>query len=270
MHLRTVLAVPGSSERFVRRALTTQADALMLDLEDAVAAEDKSTARALVRSLADELRAAGRPWWLRVNAWDSGHAEADRTCVAAVGDRLDAVVLPKATRASLDAAAGPLGAPVVALVESAQGVEDAAYIASHPSVLGLVFGSLDYALDLAAAGGVGAERFEWAESRLVNAAAAAGCWAVAGATPTFADPEPARRDAVRARSLGFGGKLCIHPGQLAPVAEAFTPSAAEIAWAREVIGAAGGASAVAGAMVDAPVVLRARHLLAAAGEPISH
>lgn len=212
MLFRTVLAVPASSERFLSRAATSPADALMVDLEDGVAAAAKEAGRSLIVELAGALTDARRPWWVRVNGVDTPHFDADVNCVQRVAEYAAGVILPKASRAAVEAAALRIDAPLVALVESARGVEEAATIAAHPSVAGLMFGALDYAADLAAAGGLSATQLDWAKGRLVNAAAASRRWVVAGPTPAIDNRELLVADARAERALGFAGKV-VHPSR---------------------------------------------------------
>ncbi|WP_406435350.1 aldolase/citrate lyase family protein [Streptomyces sp. NBC_00631] len=264
---RTVLAVPASSERFLHKARTSTASALMVDLEDGVAATGKEEARSLVRMSAHRLASTQRLLWLRVNAVGSPHLAADLALANAQGEHLDALVLPKATPDTVREIAARTDLPLVALVESPDGVEDARAIAAHPAVRAVMFGELDYRAELAAAGGLRAQDTSWAQARIVNAAACAAIPAIAGPTAAVEDEPRLRADCQRQSDLGFTGKLCIHPAQLELVQRAFAPSADMVAWARRVTTAAAdapadGAIAVDGSMVDKPVVDRARRILA--------
>lgn len=264
---RTVLAVPASSERFMHKARTSTASALMVDLEDGVAATGKDEARSLVSTLVHHLGSPRRRLWLRVNAVGSPHLAADLALADAEREHLDALVLPKATPDAVREIAHRTDLPLVALVESPDGVEDARAIAAHPAVRAVMFGELDYRAGLAAAGGLHAQDTSWAQARIVNAAACAAIPAIAGPTTAVEDEPRLQADCRQQSGLGFTGKLCIHPAQLAHVRRAFTPSAAMAAWARRVTAAvadapADGAIAVDGAMVDKPVVDRARRILA--------
>ena len=150
------------------------------------------------------------------------------------------------------------------LIETAAGLAAARAIAALPCVTQLCFGSIDLALDLGCA-----DTFEahlMARSEVVLASKLGGCAPpLDGVTPAFNDPELVQRDAARARALGFGGKLLIHPNQIAPARAAFKPTAAELAEARAIVAAAAGAGtgAVAheGRMIDMPVLERAKRLL---------
>ncbi|MGW7545267.1 HpcH/HpaI aldolase/citrate lyase family protein [Streptomyces sp. NPDC054770] len=261
--LRTVLAVPAATGRFLARAQDITASALMVDLEDGVAEPDKAAARELVRQWAPGLADPARQLWLRVNAHASPHLAADLAAIRGV--RLDALVLPKATPEAVDALADRTDLPIVALVETPDGVEDARRTAARPSVTALMFGELDYRAELARSGGLHAEDTSWAQARIVNAAASSGKPAIAGPTADIGDEQRLTAECGRQAARGFAGKLCIHPRQLDAVHQAFAPTPRMVAWARRVLDATGdasGAIAVDGAMVDKPVIDRAHHILA--------
>jgi citrate lyase subunit beta/citryl-CoA lyase len=272
---RSYLFVPGHRADRFDKALACGADAVVLDLEDAVAPPDKAAARdALARYLAaadDDRRAR---LVVRINDERTPWFDDDLALLAAT--RASAVMLPKAETVATLArvrSACP-GIAVLALVESARGVLNAEALAAADGVMRLVFGTLDFALDLdlvddPAAGPVGLDA---AASRLAWASRAAGLPPpVAGVTADIHDPALLHADFARARAHGFGAKLCIHPQQVAWVHEALRPTDAEIDWAQRVLAAASssqGAVQVDGRMVDRPVVERARRLLQRAGSPI--
>jgi citrate lyase subunit beta/citryl-CoA lyase len=268
---RSYLFVPGNRAERFDKALASGADAVVLDLEDAVAPEDKAAARdAVARCLAAAGEALRARLVLRINDAATPWFDADLALLAAVGAR--SVMLPKAeelhTLARLCGACP--GIEVLALIESARGVLQAEALAAAQGVSRLVFGTLDFALDLdllddPALGPLGLDA---AASRLAWASRAAGLPApVAGVTPDIDDPARLQADFARARAHGFGAKLCIHPKQVAWVHQALAPTATELDWAQRVMGAAAlgpGAVRVDGRMVDKPVVERARRLLARA------
>ncbi len=171
-------------------------------------------------------------------------------------------MLPKAeTAADVAEAARAAGVPVVALIESARGVAGAREVAG--AAARLLFGSIDLAADL----GCAEERDALLSARceVVLASRLAGLPApIDGVTPGYRDPAPVEADARYAARLGFGGKLLIHPAQIAPARAGFAPTEAEVAWAQRVLAAAedGRAVALDGAMVDAPVRMRAERILA--------
>ncbi|MFJ9567846.1 HpcH/HpaI aldolase/citrate lyase family protein [Streptomyces fuscichromogenes] len=264
---RTVLAVPASSERFLAKALNSPASALMVDLEDGVAETAKAAARILFTGTAERLADARRGLWLRVNAPTSPHLDADLAMVEEVARHVDALVLPKATPETVDVVAARCDLPVVALIETAEGVEKVWETAARPAVRALMFGELDYQAELARSGGLHADDTLWAQGRIVNAAAGAGIASIAGPTAAVQDTRRLETDCSRQAALGFTGKLCIHPSQLDTVKSAFGPTPEMVAWARRVVDAVqeqpgDGAVTVDGAMVDRPVTDRARHILA--------
>ena len=254
------LFVPGDrSERFAR-AVASGADGVICDLEDAVAPADKRAARTAV---ADWLRGGGNAW-VRVNAASTEFHADDLAAVVGTAGLLGLVV-PKAESPD-ELAALAACVPVIALVESARGMHRAAELATVPGVQRLAFGAIDYALDIDAT--ESDEALLYARSVLVIASRVAGlAGPIDGVTVDLDDPAVTLADARRARSLGFGGKLCIHPKQIGPVAEAFAPTAAELQWARTTLLAAeaagGGAVRSGSTMIDAPVLARAHRLLAA-------
>jgi len=262
---RSLLFVPGTRPDRFAKAVESGADLVVVDLEDAVPEADKDSARAAVATwLAANVAA------VRVNALRSAHHAADLAALAGARG-LGAVMVPMADDPTgLSELAQRLGpsVAVVPLVETALGVHHAHDLASVPGVRRLAFGHLDLAADLGSSTDDTAMLL--ARSTLVLASRVAGLpGPVDGTTTSLDDPAAAGADAARARSLGFTGKLCIHPSQVAPVNAAFGPTEDEVAWAQRVVQAAapGGAVRVDGEMVDAPVLLRARRLLAEAGHP---
>lgn len=264
---RSYLFVPGDRPERLDKALASGADRVVLDLEDAVAPAAKDTARAAVARALTERPADERARLVvRINDASTAAFTADLAMLAATGAA--AVMLPKAERTETLAqlrAACP-GCALLPLVESARGVLAAEALAAAPGVERLVFGTLDFALDLDLSGDpVGLDH---AASRLALASRAAGISSpVAGVTPEITDDERLRADLARARAHGFGAKLCIHPRQVAVLHVALQPSEQELDWARRVLAAmqgAAGAVQVDGRMVDRPVLQRAQALLARA------
>jgi citrate lyase subunit beta/citryl-CoA lyase len=264
------LFVPGSRPERFDKAARAGADQVVVDLEDAVAPARKASARdEVARWLGGAVHA-----WVRVNARGTPWHEDDLGALAG-RPGLRGVMVPKAEDpAALDGIARelPPGTPVIALVETAVGVRDAAAVAACPAVRGLAFGSIDFALDVDAA--ESDEALLFARSALVVAARAASLPApIDGVTVETTDAAAIGRDAARARRLGFGGKLCIHPAQVEPVNSAFSPDPADVEWARRVLAVAArhaagahaeGAFDLDGEMIDAPVLERARRLVARA------
>lgn len=259
MLARSYLFVPGNRPERFDKACAAGADAVIVDLEDAVPSADKAAAReALAAWLSPRQQVL-----VRINSADSDWFEDDLALCARPG--VAGIVLPKAEHEASLAKLAAAGAPaILPLIESGLGLWNAAALARLPRVSRLVFGSIDFSFDM----GIqeGHETLLYARSQLVLASRVAGIAApVDGVTTTFDQPERVHADTLRARALGFGGKLCIHPKQVAPVHEAFAPTAEEVAWAGRVVAAAaaaqGGAVALDGKMVDRPVILIAQQML---------
>ncbi len=259
MNAVTWLFVPGDRPDRFAKARASGADAVLCDLEDGVAPGDKAQARSEVR----DWLAGGGPAWVRINALGTEWSDDDVGAVRGLPG-LQGLVVPKSESAAEleDLAWRGGGCPVLALVETALGVLEAVSIARSPAVGRLAFGSIDYAGDLDAV--ESDDSLLVARSMLVLASRAARKPApVDGVTTDVVKMGPVQAAASYARGLGFGGKLCIHPRQVAAVAAGFAPTPEDVRWAREVVsaGAAGGAVAVAGQMVDRPVLDRAQRIL---------
>ncbi|PWL17621.1 CoA ester lyase [Falsochrobactrum shanghaiense] len=251
------LFVPANRPDRFEKAAASGADAIILDLEDAVSVEAKIEARSALRTDFTAL-----PVLVRINGTGTLFHEDDLAAVRKLP--IAAVMLPKAeVGASLDKIAAS-GLPVVALIETARGIAYAREIASMPFVVRLVFGSIDFSADMGCAHT--REALLAARSELVLSSRLAGLEApVDGVTTSIDDALLIASDARHARELGFGGKLAIHPRQIAAIREGFQPEASEVAWAQKVLASGDGATAIDGAMVDEPVRLRARAILKQAG-----
>ena len=280
LRLRSMLSVPGCRERFIDKAAGCPADAVLFDLEDSVADADKDGARALVAERLPGFPRAGRQLWVRPNALDSGLLEADLD--ALVGDALDGVHLPKADSPEvlrtvdhyltlLEKVRGlsPGQVRLFAWIESAAGLARVEEIcAASPRLVGVSLGAEDFTASLGVQRTRGAQELEYPRARLAVAAAAAGIAAMDGPESDYRDLALFDSQAVHARGLGFHGKYCIHPDQVAVANRVFQPTPQELAWARRVVDAfrAGereglGAVGLDGSMVDRPVYLRAARLL---------
>lgn len=259
---RSYLFVPGDRPDRFDKAVAAGADVTVLDLEDAVKPEQKAVAR---RAIRDWLSAGGRAA-VRVNGIGTEWHDEDVRLLALPGVTL--AMLPKAEDAAALAgfvAGLPPDLPVTPLIETAQGILEAPAIAKVKSVLQLAFGSVDFQLDAGIEGD--GDELLFPRSQLVLASAAAGIAApVDGVTVALNDAEQLTAETRRARRLGFGGKLCIHPRQVAVVHQAFAPDHVEIERARAIVAAADSAAAGAirldGKLIDRPVVERARRVLA--------
>jgi citrate lyase subunit beta/citryl-CoA lyase len=286
---RSLMFVPGHRPRMVQRALglgefvPSDLDVAILDLEDGVPPDEKDRARAAIASvLGLPSNGDGPARYVRVNR-DPGARDADLAAVLRAG--LDGIVAPKIDhpdeiiRLSRDLdereeAAGMARGSirVVPSIESARGLIEAHAIAACADrVIGLLFGAEDFARDLGLPAKREAEAAEllYARSAVVVAAVAAGCQAIDGIWPDVADADGLRRDALQARRLGFTGKSLIHPGQIETINDVFSPSPAEVSYARRVVDAfdraqakGDGAVALDGKLLDQPIVERARRTLA--------
>jgi malyl-CoA/(S)-citramalyl-CoA lyase len=293
---RSVLATPGSDPRMIAKALATEADVVMIDLEDAVAPEAKAAARAHVAAALRDGEWRGRPRTFRINALDTPWFVRDLVeIVERVGDSLDLIVVPKAGTAadvhtmatilsSLELAAGrvaPIGLEIQ--IESATGLANCeAIAAASQRVEALIFGPGDYAaslgIPLAAIGmpdrwdtAYPGHRWDYPLHRILVAARSLGARAIDGPYADFRDFDGFRRSCQVARALGYDGKWCIHPAQVPIANDIFTPDDAEIVWAREVIAAnaeaerAGrGSFSLNGQMIDAASLRMAASTLARA------
>ncbi len=261
----TYLYVPGDRPDRVRKALASDADVVLCDLEDAVAPGHKDEART---ALAGALAGVGRPVQVRVNdlasAWAADDLALVRALPAAVGVRV-----PKVEDASVvhEVAAAVPGRALHLLVESALGVERAFELArSHPQVASLGLGEADLRSEL----GVDDDGLGWIRSRIVVAARAAGLVPpIMSVYPHVDDPGGLAESCARGRSLGFRGRAAIHPRQLGTIREAFLPSAVELARARAVVAAVESARASGtgtavlpdGGFVDVAMLAAARAVL---------
>ncbi|OZD11623.1 CoA ester lyase [Rhodococcus sp. 06-156-3C] len=264
---RSFLFVPASRPDRVAKAHSTAADVVIIDLEDAVAPADKEAA---LRAAVEWLSAIrhGPLSMVRVNPPGSPWHDAEIASLSQLGTPL---MIPKSEAAEwLGSLHREAGVPLVPLIETPRGVLRAESIADTDGVVRLALGHIDLAAALAVAPDC-YDAFRNARSELVLASAAAGLASpVDGVTTSVGDLGRLVEDIAHASSLGFGGKLCIHPRQVDVVHDALRPSDTELAWARKVIAVVDadksvsgtGAIAVDGEMIDPPVVVRARAIAA--------
>jgi len=265
---RSFLFVPGNDERKLRKALALEADALIVDLEDAVPFAEKAAARdGLAEALAGG-KAAGAVF-VRINAATTPMGAADWRTVRDLG--VTGVVLPKAEAAALDSLSGD-GPPIVALVETAIGLRDVNVLATHSRTARLALGGVDLGLELGLESRPDGQELLMARSQLVLASAAASLPPpIDVVNVAVKDLAALEHEATLARSLGFGAKLCVHPGQVSVVNRVFTPADEEVSHAATVVAAyeraieeGRGSVELGGEMVDLPVAERARAVLARA------
>ncbi len=261
--LHSYLFVPGDRPDRYAKACAAGADAVIIDLEDAVAPVDKGAARDALANWLDgaEARASAVPVFVRVNCVNSGCFGDDLRLCHRPG--VAGIVLPKAERLD-DIASASASAPLYPLIETALGFSRLNELATAPRVKRLLFGSLDFKLDL----GIHGDREEllFFRSQIVLASRMAGLLApVDGVTIEIDDQAKIEDDTAYARRLGFGAKLCVHPDQVATVNRAFAPAAREVAWANRILaaaeGARGGAVALDGQLIDRPMLVAARRVI---------
>ena len=260
MIARSYLFVPGDRPDRFDKALAAGADAVILDLEDAVAPAKKDEARAAI----GKWLSATKQVLVRINADTTPWYAEDLELAGAPG--IAGILLSKAQSIdnSLQALCARTGAVLLPQIETAQGFENAYALASTPGVQRLLFGTLDFQVDLGIDGD--GDELAYFRSEMVLVSRLAGIQPpVDGPSTALDDTAQLSSDTRRARRMGFGAKLCIHPKQVAPVNAAFAPTAGELAWAQRVVQAAvdsnGAAVALDGRMVDRPVILKAEQIV---------
>jgi citrate lyase subunit beta/citryl-CoA lyase len=293
--VRSWLFVPGDSERKQAKALSTAADALILDLEDSVEPAQLPAARARVADLIGARAGTGAQLWVRVNAPASGLLREDLEAVCAAG-MPDGIVLPKVSAAGelaavaerlavLEARLGSRAQSTALLVIATETPQALLSLPQYPAALaagseararlyGLTWGAEDLSTALGALGKYQADgsltfTLQMARTLCVVTAAALAVAAIDGVHADFRDGAGLERELADARRDGFSGKLAIHPDQIAPINAAFTPTEAELAHARRVVAAfaataGAGVASLDGRMIDRPHLLQAQRLLAAA------
>jgi citrate lyase beta subunit len=267
--LHSLLFAPGNDQRKLRKALASEAHGVVCDLEDAVPPGEKNAARELTRRALATTDKGPDPLlrMVRINAVGTSYWEDDLRAVEELD--LDAIVLPKATPETVEAL-GDDGPPLIAIVETAAGLRLAYEAARSRRVAALALGAVDLGAELALEPREDGLEILHARSVLVVDSAAAGIRAPFDVVRLdWHDEARLEAECRLARSLGFGGKLCIHPSQLAVVNRVFGPAAEDVAWASRVLEAydeglstGRGAVALDGQMIDLPVVERARRILA--------
>jgi citrate lyase subunit beta/citryl-CoA lyase len=268
---RSFLFVPSDRPERYAKALSSGADAVIIDLEDAVALTAKETARAALSDTLPSLSDAQRARVLvRINSQGTPWHDADLALVAGLGPfGVAGVVVPKAESAECVAyvACACPGLGLLPLLETAEGFHAIDAIARAPQVIRLGLGNIDLQADLGMSCGMDEQELAPARWSIVVASRRAGLASpVDGVTTSVTDLSLLKEAAQRSRRFGFGGKLCIHPSQVAVVHMALAPTVAEVDWARRVLlameKAGGGVVSVDGKMVDPPVLSLAQQILA--------
>jgi citrate lyase subunit beta/citryl-CoA lyase len=281
--LRTLLLVPGHKQRDLEKARTVNADAVILDLADSVPVSEKRTARATVRAALEE-GGYGPQIILRVNGFASGMTENDLK--GAFGPGVAAICLPRAAGLADTLRLAPMiteveqihgretgTVSIVGMIETARGLLHAFKLAEGcQRVQALCLGGEDLVCDLGGVRTQAGKELAHARGQLILAARATAVLAIDTIWTDLNDMEGLRAEAQEAREMGYSGKLIIHPDQVAPVHEAFTPTAKEVAHAQRVVEAfdaasrrGGGVITLDGHMIHAPIVARARETLKLAG-----
>lgn len=288
MRLRSLLFVPGDSERKFAKACEAGADVLILDLEDAVAPAQKDMARGQVADWLDRAGEVEPLLFVRVNPLDTGLTGRDLAAVVRPG--LAGILVPKANGAQdieaiaamidpLEAAAGMAAGTVRIAVVSTETPQAmfalGSYTPPHPRLVGLTWGAEDLAAAIGAtdnkeADGQWTEPYRLARSLCLFAAASAGVAPIDTLYADFRDAEGLERDCRKARRDGFTGRIAIHPDQVETINRCFTPSAVEVAHARRIAAAfaanpEAGTLGIDGKMYDIPHLTAAKKTLAAAG-----
>lgn len=287
MRLRSLLFVPGDSEKKFAKARTIGADVLILDLEDSVAPSMKEAARAQVAALLDNRAPRDWAFFVRVNPFDTGMTFDDLAAVVKPG--LDGLLIPKANGAAdiarigeelerLEAKAGMAhGTVKIAVVATETPLAMfnlASYTPPHPRLVALTWGAEDLAAAIGATGnkeedGHWTDPYRLARSLCLYASASAGVAPVDTLYADFRNPEGLEADCRRARRDGFTGRIAIHPDQVAIINRCFSPSDEDIAEARKIVEAFAanpdaGTLGIDGKMVDIPHLKAARRTLASA------
>ena len=260
--MRSLLFVPGSRPDRFAKALAAGADPVCVDLEDAVAPDGKADAR---EAVVGALRAGDRVG-VRVNSVRTEDGSADLTALAGAPPPAFVMIPKSEDPGDIAAAIHAVDVPVIALVETAEGLRNAWDIAAAEGVSAVMFGGGDYAAELGIA--MEFEALLFARSQIVAAAARARVPAIDVPWLDVSDPAGLKRETERVKALGYKAKACIHPAQLEIVNAVFTPSPDEIASAKAILQALeeaqGGAALLNGKLIEKPVALGARRTLEAA------
>ncbi|TQC40114.1 CoA ester lyase [Rhodococcus sp. WS4] len=254
---RSYLFAPGHNRKLLGKVFDAGADAVILDLEDAVPPTEKAVARTQVAGALTDHTA-----WVRINAAGTDLAAADLEAVAAAAHGIRIPKVETIDDVHWVSERAP-GKPLICAIESAKGVANAFAIAGHPAVTHLALGGIDLRKDL----GTGDVPLQYVRSHLVVAARAAGIAPPIDCVyPHIDDLDGLARQAAHSRDLGFFGKSAVHPAQLPAIHAAFSPRQNELDWARTVLDAFEGSGGAAvrlpgGEFVDLPVAERARQIL---------
>ena len=281
--IRSVIFVPGNRPNMLERALEFAADVVMVDLEDSVPPAEKVNAREVAKEWVPKLRRQGRRVMVRVNSLDTGLTYDELAAI--IGPDLSGISIGKSESmwdlreterivTELESAAGLEAGHIklIPWIENARAVLSAREMAASSSrIIAVAFGAEDYTDDMGVQRTDTGEEVRFARSMVAVAARAANVGSLDSPFVQFRDAEALRQDAQVARQMGYTGKFAIHPSQIDIINQAFSPSAEEVEYARQVVAAwshaeaeGRGSVALEGRMIDVPVVRRAQNLLATA------
>ncbi|MBO8183570.1 MAG: CoA ester lyase [Archaeoglobus sp.] len=279
--LRSILFVPGNNMRMITKACTLPADAVALDLEDAVPLSEKETARIFIKDSIKMVKNSGTTVIVRVNGWSTGLLEEDLEAVVCEG--LDCIMLPKAeskedvtqldlllTKLERERNLEPNCLGIIPTIETAEGVINAWEIATASQRnIAITFGAVDYTRDLGVSPSKEGIEIFYPRAYVCVVARAAKISAIDTVFTDLIDRKGLEEDCKLAKQLGYSGKNVIHPTQIEFVNKIFTPSQEEVKWAKKVVPAFEAASrkglgaiSVDGKMVDLPVYEQAKNILA--------
>lgn len=275
LRISALLFTPGNRPERFAKAVGAGADGIIIDLEDSIGPADKDRVRADVLAGLAKVGRVGQPPFasgIRLNSLRAPTGRADLDALRASGLKFDFVMLPKvesAAEVQLAAAKLPLHTRLICLVETVRGIRFADEIAAaSPRVIALAFGGLD--LSAETGGEPTWDALLWPRTQVVHACAMAGIAPLDQPFADFADVAALEKESLRARELGYVGKLAIHPKQCPVITAAFRPTPQQIERARRIVaaydGAKGGVAALDGQMIDVPIYRSAQRVLRRAGE----
>lgn len=269
MKAKSFLFVPSIyPERFIK-ALQSGANQIIIDLEDSVEEAKKEVGRKNIADFSSQCAKNNDKFLIRINETQSAEFQKDLSLISTIkeSNSIVGIVLPKAQNYEDIDILSKFELPIIPIIESALGVENLDDIARHPSVLALSFGSLDMTLDLNLQEGEGKNFIlNSIRTQIVLKSVKYNLLSpINGVYPDIKNIDGLKEDLLFAKSMGFGGSLCIHPNQVVPINEVFSPSAQQIAWAKEILSLRKNSNDIIfnhnGMMVDLPVIKKAEQIL---------
>lgn len=269
MKAKSFLFVPSIyPERFIK-ALQSGANQIIIDLEDSVEEAKKEVGRKNIADFSSQCAENNDKFLIRINETQSAEFQKDLSLISTIkeSNSIVGIVLPKAQNYEDIDILSKFELPIIPIIESALGVENLDDIARHPSVLALSFGSLDMTLDLNLQEGEGKNFIlNSIRTQIVLKSVKYNLLSpINGVYPDIKNIDGLKEDLLFAKSMGFGGSLCIHPNQVVSINEVFSPSAQQIAWAKEILSLRKNSNDIIfnhnGMMVDLPVIKKAEQIL---------